>query len=55
MIKPENTVPQPPAPPSRFKELEEAAAEMGLGCCGRPAGHKCCGKHRHAPEKTSES
>ena len=30
-----------------LRHLEEAMAELGLGCCGKPAGHVCCGKHHH--------
>ena len=30
-----------------LKHIEQMAADLGLGCCGKHAGHPCCGKHHH--------
>ena len=40
-------IPQPESQKTDFRNLEEEMAALGLGCCGRPAGHVCCGKHHH--------
>ena len=30
-----------------LKHIEQMAADLGLGCCGKHAGHPCCGRHPH--------
>nr|WP_318705682.1 hypothetical protein [uncultured Acetatifactor sp.] len=30
-----------------LKHIEQMAADLGLGCCGKHAGHSCCGRHHH--------
>ena len=40
-------IPQPESQKTDFRHLEEEMAALGLGCCGRPAGPVCCGKHHH--------
>ena len=30
-----------------LKHIEQMAADLGLGYCGKHAGHPCCGKHHH--------
>lgn len=30
-----------------LKHIEQMAADLGLGCCGKHAGHPCCGRHHH--------
>ena len=37
-----------------LRHLDRVAATMGIGCCGRPAGHVCCGRHHSAPHTTEE-
>lgn len=29
-------------------------AVLGHGCCGKPAGYQCCGKHRHGHGAATE-
>ena len=37
-----------------LKHIEQMAADLGLGCCGKHAGHPCCGRHHHhTPYQTS--
>lgn len=36
-----------------LKHIEQMAADLGLGCCGKHAGHPCCGRHHHTPHQES--
>ena len=36
-----------------LKHIEQMAADLGLGCCGKHAGHPCCGRHHHTSHQAS--
>ncbi|HBV51344.1 MAG: hypothetical protein DBX53_06140 [Clostridiales bacterium] len=43
-----------PSETGELLSLCRIAASPKNGCCGKPAGHKCCGRHRHMRQEKAQ-